>query len=42
MKIQESKIKYVKKARMWCKTSFTYSERRKKMQQKQEWFNEKP
>lgn len=34
------KIKYVKKARMWCKTTFTASAQKK--EQKQEWSHDEP
>lgn len=35
-------IKYVKKARMWCKTTFTREEKTWKLIQKQEWSEKKP
>lgn len=35
------KIKYVKKARMWCKSTFTIGNKGKKVQT-QEWSSEKP
>lgn len=35
-------IKYVKKARMWCKTTFFADEKTGKQKQKQEWSSEKP
>lgn len=37
-----SKIKFVKKANMWCKTTFVKgAERLKQKDQKQKWFNTK-
>ena len=35
-------IKYVKKARQWCKTIFLVDDKTGKVEQKQEWSNEKP
>ena len=34
-------IKWVKKAQMWCKTTITYNSKGEK-EQKQEWSSEKP
>lgn len=36
----EIKIKWVKKAKMWCKTTITQGPKGKEF--KQEWSNEKP
>lgn len=38
---KEAKIKFVKKAGLWCKTWFE-KDRTGKYLQKQEWFSEKP
>lgn len=35
-------IKYVKRAKMWCKTWFEYDHTRGTATQKQEWTEEKP
>lgn len=35
-------IRYVKKARMWCKTWFEYDHERGTATQKQEWTIDKP
>lgn len=36
----EVKIKWVKKAKRWCRTTITYENNKKKF--KQEWLTEKP
>ena len=35
-------IKYVKRAKMWCKTWFEYDHTKSTATQKQEWSSEKP
>lgn len=40
MKDKKPTIKYVKKAKSWCKTTFTWNG--KEVVQKQEWYDEKP
>lgn len=37
---EKARIKYVKKANQWCKTTFTVGTKGNKIQ-KQEWFNTK-
>lgn len=43
-RMQEGKIsiKYVKRARMWCKTWFEYDHTKGTATQKQEWSKDKP
>lgn len=35
-------IKYVKKAKQWCKTTKLLGDNKKQQRFKQEWFDEKP